>query len=216
MRFGARAALALGALALTTLACGPGPQHHYTGYARYAEEGGARAYDRSLKRWTEELRLYDRWETSLLMKATYKSEGFRKSWTHEYSRRFILPQDDFGLLLERELDDGARYHEFLIAVWANDTRFGHFEGDDAPWRVRMVGDGGRTVDPLVLRRIKMPTTETRSLFPHIGPHDRVFVAKFPVLADDGLPLLTPRSRAMKLQVVGVVNRGELLWRLRAP
>lgn len=203
-------------LSLAVAACGPGPQRQYTGYERYSGEGGQQAYRRSLKRWTSEIRLYDRWETSLLMKATYKSESFRKAWTHEFSRRYILPQDDYGLLLEQELDDASRYHEFLIAVWANDTRYGHFEGGDAPWQLRLVGDGGRTVDPLVLRLEKKPSTETLALFPHIGPHDRLFVAKFPVLASDGTPILSPRSRGLKLQVVGVVNRGELVWRLRAP
>ncbi|MEE2829603.1 MAG: hypothetical protein VX498_10475 [Myxococcota bacterium] len=205
-------ALSLGLLS----ACGPGPQRNYTGYSRYAGEAGARAYARSLDRWTTQLRLYDRWETSLLMKATFKAEPFRKAWTHEYSRRYILPQDDYGLLLEEELGDASRYHEFLIAVWANDTRFGHFEGDDAPWTLRLVGDDSRTVDPLVLRRIKKPSTEMLALFPFIGPHDRVFSVKFPVLGSDGTPILSDRTQVVKMQVAGVVNRGELVWQLRKP
>jgi hypothetical protein len=198
------------------MACGRQNQHRLTGYERYADDGGPAAYSQSLDRWTEDIRLYDRWETSLLMKATYKGETFRKAWTHEYSRRFILPQDDFGLLLERELGDASRYHEFLIALWANDTKQGHFEGKDAPWNLRLVGDGERTVDPLVLRRIKKPSTELRTFFPDIGPHDRVFIVKFPVLGSDGTPILSPRSRAMKLQVVGALHRGELIWDLRGP
>lgn len=210
----------VGLLVATTLAavaaCGPGPQRQLTGYERYANAGGAAAYGVALARWTQDIRLYDRWETSLLMKATFKGEAFRKAWTHEYARRFILPQDDFGLLLEGELADASRYHEFLVALWANDTRKGHFEGKGAPWKLRLVGDGDRTVDPLVLRRIKKPSTELRTFFPEIGPHDRVFVVKFPVLAGDGNPILSPRSPKLTLQVVGAVHRGELTWDLRAP
>jgi len=213
---GVIAAGLLGLLVSTLASCGPGPQRHLSGYDRYATGSGAAAYSQALARWTEDIRLYDRWETSLLMKATYKGEAFRKAWTQEYARRFILPQDDFGLLLEQELADASRYHEFLVALWANDTKKGHFEGEGAPWKLRLVGDGDRTVDPLVLRRIKKPSTELRSFFPEIGPHDRVFVVKFPVLAGDGTPILSPRSLGMKLQVVGAVHRGELRWDLRAP
>lgn len=89
---------------------------------------------------------------------------------------------------------------------------GDFAGDEPTWRLRMVGDDDRTVSPVVVRWIKRPTTELRSMYPFIGPHDRVFVAKFPVLASDGMPLITDRSSQIKLQVAGVLGRGELTWR----
>ncbi len=206
-------------LAVATLAsgCGQGSkQRKYTGYELYADGGGQRAYQRAVRRWTQEIRLYDKWETSLLMKATLKVAPFRRAWTFEYARRYILPQDDYALLLQRELEDAQRYHEVLFAAWADDTRRGDFVGTDAPWKVRLVGDGGRSVDPLILKRIRRPTTELLSLYPFITAHDRVFVAKFPTLGPDGLPLITERTREIKLQVAGVVHRGELVWDLHGP
>jgi hypothetical protein len=197
--------------------CGQGKgQLRYTGYEQYADEGGPRAYRRAVRRWTQELRLYNKWETSLLMRATFKAPRFRRAYSHEYARRYILPQDDYALLLQRELEDASRYHEIVFAVWADDTRRGDFVGKDAPWKVRLVGDGGRTVDPLILKRIRRPTTELLSLFPYITPHDRVFVAKFPTLGPDGLPLITEQTPVIKMQVAGVVHRGELIWDLHGP
>ena len=209
----AAAVLLTGALAL--LACGPAYRAP-TGAEIYESGGGQRAYSRALRRWTQEIRLYDKWETSLLMRAVYKGEPFRRAWSHEYSRRYLLPQEDFALLLQRELEDASRFHEVLFAAWANDSLQGDFVGTDPPWKIRLVGDGGRTVEPLVLRRIRKPNTQLLRLYPFITAHDRVFEAKFPVLGPDGMLLVTPDSRELKLQVAGVVNRGELIWDLKGP
>ncbi len=65
-----------------------------------------------------------------------------------------------------------------------------------------------------MRPIRRPSTELLTLFPYITPHDKVFVAKFPVLAGDGMPLVTGKSRMLKMQVAGVKGRGELKWRFR--
>jgi hypothetical protein len=212
---------ALAALAASTLpsaACGPtnAQQAAMTGYSAYSDSGGEREYMAALRRWTGQLRLYDHFETSLLLRAVYKSEAFRRAWCHEYARRYILPTEDYALLVEKEMDDAARFHEVFIAVWADDTRRGNFVGDEVPWKMRLVGDSGRTVDPLIIKEIHKPTTEVLTLYPFITAHDHVFVAKFPVLGSDGTPLLSPESRRLTLQVVGVVNRGETGWDLRGP
>ncbi len=195
--------------------CAPSPAAHaaFSGYSIYQGSGGPAAYQHELERWTGDLRLYDRGRTSLLLHAVYKSERFRRAWSHEHARRFILPQDDYALLLERELADGSRFHEVLIAAWANDTKRGDFDGDDAPWRLRLVGQSGRTVEPLLVRRIKKPDTEMLVMYPFIDGHDRVYEVKFPVLGPDGLPLLRPDDEALKLQVAGTLNRGEVIWDL---
>ncbi len=197
-------------------ACGPSRPAALSGYERYRDSGGVIAYRRALRRWTQDIRLYDRWSTSLLMTATYKSPTFRRAWSYEYSRRYILPQDDAALLLERELDEAARFHEILFAAWADDTRSGDFVGQDPPWTVRLIGDGGRSVEPLLLKRVRSPSTEILRLFEYITPHHRVFIAKFPVLGPDGLPLITPTSTEIRMQVAGVIHRGELVWKLRGP
>ncbi len=210
-----RAATVLCALLLLALGCSSTPQR-LAGYAQYQKTGGAAAYSRTLRAWTKELRLYDRFETKLLMRAVFKSERFRTAWSHEYARRNILPSETYALLRERQMDDAARFHEILFAAWAGDSKGGHFIGDDAPWTIRLVGDDGRTVSPLLVNRIKRPSTELLTLFPFITPHDRIFVAKFPVLADDGTPLISEQSRALTLQVAGVLARGEMVWPLRRP
>ena len=207
--------MALLVAALALLACGP-VYRTPTGSEIYESGGGQVAYTRALRRWTQEIRLYDKWETSLLMKAVYKSEPFRRAWSHEYARRYVLPQEDYALLLQRELEDESRFHEILFAAWANDSLQGDFVGDDPPWKLRLVGDDGRTVEPLVLRRVRKPNTQMLRMYPIITPHDRVFVAKFPVLGPDGMLLVTPESREIKLQVAGVVHRGELVWDLKGP
>jgi len=170
----------------------------------------ARDYTRALRTWTRELKLYRDFESKLLMRALFRSKSFRETYSREYARRFMLPSDDYALLRERQLDDGARFHEMLIAVWAADTKGGHFVGDDAPWQIRLVGPDGRSVAPLVLQRVKRPSTELLELFPFITGHDRVFIAKFPVLGDDGTPLL-PGDGALRLRVAGVLARGEMNW-----
>ena len=209
-----RLALVLLAL-LVASGCAPSPAAHagFSGYSIYQGQGGPLAYERELGRWTGELKLYDRGRTSLLLHAVYKSERFRRAWSHEHARRFILPQDDYALLLERELADGSRFHEVLIAAWADDTKRGDFDGDDAPWRLRLVGQSGRTVEPLLVRRIKKPDTEMLVMYPIIDDDDRVYAVKFPVLGPDGLPLLRPDDLALKLQVAGALNRGEVVWPL---
>ena len=211
-----RALTVICASLLLLLGCSSTPPQRLAGYEQYQRTGGAAAYSRTLRAWTKELRLYDRFETKLLMRAVFKSQRFRTAWSHEYARRNILPSETYALLRERETDDAARFHEILFAAWAGDSKGGHFIGDDAPWTIRLVGDDGRTVSPLLINRIKRPSTELLTLFPFITPHDRIFVAKFPVLADDGTPLISEQSRDLTLQVAGVLARGEMVWPLRRP
>jgi hypothetical protein len=200
------------------MGCAPSAARHaeFSGYDQYVGRGGEVVYKNTLDRWTGELRLYDKGTTQLLLHATYKHSQFREAWSHEYARRFILPRDDHALLVERELADASRFHEVFIAAWANDTRRGHFEGDEAPWALRLIGTSGRSVDPLVVTRIKRPTTELLTLFPFIEGHDRLFLVKFPVLGPDGLPLVAPEDPQLLLQVAGVLNRGEIAWPLPQP
>lgn len=211
----APAAIALLVCLLAAPSCAPPPAAGMAGYEQYQRTGGAAAYSRALRVWTKELRLYDRFETKLLMRAVYKSARFRTAWSHEYARRNILPSESYALLKERQMDDAARFHEVLFAVWAGDSRGGHFLGDDAPWTIRLVGDDDRTVAPLLLERIKRPSTELLTLYPFITPHDRVFIAKFPVLADDGTPLVSEQGGRITLQIAGVLARGEMVWPLES-
>lgn len=211
-----RLLLLAGALLLAACAPSAVKQAGFAGYDEYEGKAGEPAYFRQLTRWTGELRLYDRGTTTLLLHATYKHRDFRRAWSHEYARRFILPRDDHALMLERELADASRFHEIFIAAWANDTRRGHFDGDDAPWSLRLVGSSGRSVDPLVITPIKRPTTELLTLFPFVDGHDRLFLVKFPVLGPDGLPLVAPEDEQVLLQVAGVLARGEISWALPRP
>ncbi len=211
---------ACGLLLATALlsGCAPSAAKHASlaGYDQYVGKPGEPAYLRLLEHWTGELRLYDRGTTTLLLHATFKHRDFRRGWSHEYARRFILPAEDRALLTEREEADASRFHEVLVAAWANDTKRGHFEGDDAPWALRLVGQSGQSVAPLVVTLIKRPTTELLSLNPHIDGHDRLFLVKFPVLAPDGSPLIAPRDGRVLLQVAGVLHRGEIEWALPPP
>lgn len=170
-------------------------------------------YKKALGVWTRDLKLYANFETKLLLRAVYKSEAFRDAWTDEYSRRYMLPKEERALLAERQRDDARRFHEVLFAVWAADSKNGHFIGDDAPWNLHLVTESGESVAPLVVTRIKRPSTELVELYPFITPHDRVFVAKFPVLGDDGTPLLAPESKQVSLRVAGVLARGQVTWDL---
>ena len=175
---------------------------------------GPKAYPRTLRRWTEELKLYDVFETKLLMRAVFKSRPFRTMWSYEIARRHQLPSEDYAQLRAREADDAARFHELLVAVWADDSLGGDFEGQDAAWSLRLVAEDGRTVAPLVLSRIKRPNTQILTMFPFITPHDRVFVVKFPVLGSDGEPLVTDSTSTLRVRVAGIQARGELAFRLR--
>lgn len=203
--------LLVGLLTLVIATVAPPSAPAQDGLENTPKVRGPGIYKRALRQWTRELKLYRRFETKLLMRAVFKSEGFRDRYTREYARRYVLPPDDYALMREREMDDAARFHEVLFAVWASDNKGGHFVGDDAPWQIRLLSSDGRDVAPLVLQRIKRPSTEVLELYPFITPHDRVFIAKFPVLGQDGTPLLQGEDDTLRLRVSGVLARGEMTW-----
>jgi hypothetical protein len=180
----------------------------------------AGAYDDVYQRWTR--RGEDRAELvqTVTVSATLQSAEFRAAYVHERARRLQLPPDE-----EQRLADAERHAlaegwevELLVATakpdW-NDLRKHDKpkDGKGSMWRLALVGDGGREVEPLSVKEDRRHRDDVGAYFPDLQPFFQAYVVRFPRTTADGRALVGDGGR-LALKVGGALGQVELVWSAR--
>lgn len=162
-------------------------------------------YEAALDDWTRELRLYEHFETELLLRATLMTRPFDQALAHELAWRGGWSAEE---LSARNTEDRARElesHDLLVAVMK--TADGHLKlgaDPDADWRLRLYVDG-RACAPLSLDALEDPPQGLRALFPAANAWADVWRARF--ATDCG------REGMFVLVVSGPSGSGEITWQV---
>ena len=69
-----------------------------------------------LEKWTREGRVYENFETKVLINATYKTREFRESYAAEYINTFMLDGEKGDELMKGEMEAPKKHHEFFLSI----------------------------------------------------------------------------------------------------
>ncbi|MBW1982281.1 MAG: hypothetical protein JRJ12_13780 [Deltaproteobacteria bacterium] len=158
---------------------------HVTAASTAAEQGD---YGQVLDSWTRSGTLYNKLDTELLVTATYLSLPFRRAYVEAYSRAYYLSEQQKLQLWDEQLQQGTKFHEFLLAAYLPQTDWSDLANPKSAWRFYLHVEGQAPQTPVDVRRVRKPTPLITTFYPYIQPWEKVyrlrFAAKSPAVAPE--------------------------------
>lgn len=153
---------------------------------------GARAYTSDdyksvLRRWTREIRLHslDEMDNVLTVTSTYQSWDFRWAYVTRYARDYRLTTAEKQAMLSRSLDTSKEFHEFYVALYAQDPDYAALEEENPVWIVRLVDDAGTELKPVNIDKVNDPGALEESYYPYTSSFRKVYRLSFPKTGKSG-------------------------------
>jgi hypothetical protein len=175
-------------------------------------------YDTVLKRWTrsDQLILVSELDNVLTVTATYESWDFRWAYVVRYAEDYRLTVDQRRALLERELAETRKVHQFYIALYAQRHKWNDLTSEQPAWIVRLIDDEGNETTPSDIEVIKKPGAIELTYFPYTTPWRSAFRVSFPRVRADGRPTISPQAGWFGLRFAGAQGNEALVWELESP
>ncbi len=174
---------------------------------------GTRAsYQRVLKNWTREGKLYREFDTRLLVWATLMSEDFIKAYLSEEARTRGWTQARFV----RKLSEYERRYKnvipFQIAVVTHKREWDDFYKSRSSWDIFLLTDDGSRVDPIEIHQVSLEPESSKILFPYISSWSSVYLVTFPAISPNGRRYWSEDTRSLTLVIAGPSGKLELVWK----
>jgi len=157
---------------------------------------------------------FPEFENHLNVSATYLSWDFRWAYAARYAHDAHLGEVERAHLLSGSLETAHREHEFYVALYADEYRWGELGRPYSAWRVTLVDDHGREVLPLRIEHPRRQSAADQMYFPYTTPWRQVFRLHFPREATAGgvtYDVLGPGTRYFILRFGGPFGAAELKW-----
>lgn len=204
--------LSVGLVTLGPLACGQGHAPTLAGAELYPTDGAER-YAAALDTWTREHRVYDVFETVLILKGTLLTPSFQEAYGLELARRQVQPAAERDATVEKALSDVSSEVRVLFTASSPLHSRLRLHRTDSVWKARLIDGEGRSAPPsLVQPYAHLSRLEPSILFPYITRWDEAYLAHFPLHPDGAeTPFLGGTNRELIFQLAGQPGAGELRW-----
>lgn len=169
-------------------------------------------YDAVLKRWTREGKVIRHFDTNLHVYATYWSWDFTWAYAVKRAKAFRLTAARASAMRAGLLKEKTSHHEFYLAATTQEERWNDFDDNDSIWKITLVDDKGRQVDPVRIDKIDPLTAVHKSFFPHTRLFFMGYTVKFPRQLADGSEFIPAGSRKLTLQIAGPKGVVRLTWK----
>lgn len=199
-------AAALGACASPTVSLRQGPRA-YT----------AESYDTVLRRWTREGHQYalQGLDDRIAVTATYESWDFRWAYVVRYAQDFRLTTPERQELLQHSLESAQQEHEFYVALYTQNRRWGELTRPTSAWRVLLLNDRREEVAPVAIEPINRPGAVELTYFPYTTVWRQAFRIRFPKYLRSAsgaeVEVIDERVRSFRLRFSGPLGTTDLVW-----
>jgi len=194
-------------LALALAACGPAaPPVHLT--EDWPARTSAAEYDQITAAWTRSAVIRGQYQEVLDLAVTFKSPEWRAVHAaRDAEHRGLTGEARDQQLAQAHAEMAGPYEvELMVTTW--DRRENDLDrGQKSVWRVRLVDEQGREIEPIEIIKDRRPTFTLRSEFPALGDFAVAYVARFPRT----LPVLGPSVRSLRLRISGERGGVEVAW-----
>ncbi len=170
-------------------------------------------YQRVFETWSRELRILpvDGIENVLTARATYLSHEFRWAYVVRVAHDLSMSPVERQTLQDREFLALQETHEFFITAMSGVKDSDDLSTEEGPWRIRLEDDRGRRISPLEIEEVEKPSAADVKYFAYDEVQRTAYRVRFPILANDGMPLLSEQTRFFTLLFFSPYGQGSLRW-----
>jgi hypothetical protein len=135
-------------------------------------------YEKVHDRATRELRLYQHFDTQLVVWATLLTEDVRTAGARDLAYRGAMEAAEAEALVARSVAEGTGAWEVIFAaMWSHDEAKDFGSSADDPWHVRLLVDE-RACTPTNVEPIVRPTAAERVLYSQVNDWSDLWRARF--------------------------------------
>jgi hypothetical protein len=198
------------AIAVVAAALGAGSCAHEDPHVSLTEDWPAHTgdYDDTTAQWTRRATLRGAYQEVLGLTATFKSPEWRAAHAEREARlRKLNAEGRASLIAQSQADAAGPYElELMVATWDRRENDLH-RGKRSVWRVVLIDDAGKEIEPLEITRDRRPTFVVRTEFPALADFAEPYIARFPRTE----PLLGPGVHALRLRMTSERGGVEVAW-----
>lgn len=165
-------------------------------------------YDATTARWTRKAVMRGQYQEVVDLVATFKSPEWRAVHAdRDADHRALVGEARAQRFAQARAELAGPYElELLVTTW--DRRENDLDrGKKSVWRLVLIADNGKEIEPLEVIRDKRPVNTLRAEFPAYGDFATAYIARFP--RDPGV--LGPGVRQLRLRMSGERGGVEVVW-----
>ncbi|HEY0481526.1 MAG TPA: hypothetical protein VGD37_28615 [Kofleriaceae bacterium] len=167
-----------------------------------------RDYSAVTEDWTRKAQLHANYQEVCELVATFKSAEWRAARAVRDAdvRGLVGPAREQRLADARAEAAGPYELEVMVTTW--DRRENDLDrGKKSVWRIVLIDESGREIEPLEIVRDRRPAFVVRAEFPALGEFATPYIARFPRTT----PLFGPNARQVRLRMSSTRGGLEIAW-----
>ena len=129
-------------------------------------DGGGGDYDSEFPAWTRTERLYEDFETRMVLHATLFSPRFVNAYLGEYRRVYDPTPQEYEALAARLRRRSAARDCFFLAAFAGERDWNDFSLSNSVWRIYLSTSDGRRVKSTSVSEVISDDAVYRHFFPY--------------------------------------------------
>ncbi len=174
---------------------------------------GKFSYNTSLKNWTRKVNIYNRFDTVMLLRATYFNAPFRYAYVMEYSKYYMLTKKGFKKRLDKSYSSLNKYIKFFVSVYTPLKDYNDLDSVHSIWLVYLMNDKGESLLPISIKPAPQKRVFLKTFFPYVTDWSKQYIIKFPRYYSKSSKklLINPSTEWIKLIITGVSGRAVLKW-----
>ena len=204
----------LGAIALLALVagCGPAPVSLADPTA-----GASFDYGDALQNWTRSYRLYEDFETRVVVHASYYSRQFVQAYLQEYDKVYQPVAEDRAELRARLEHRLVRSECFFVSFFTGNRDWNDLAQPSSTWRVYLETGRGDRLKAASIRNLEARLVEQRHFFPYHDEFAEAYLVCFDRFSEkrggQGLPkpVLAPGVGEFALVLRSPLGNLRLRW-----
>lgn len=163
-------------------------------------------YYNTLEKLTKVAKIYENFETKLVVYATYKDLEFRKMYIEKLSNDLMISENEKYKLLQEEEKNASQFNEFLVIVYTSERKKNNLHLKDAPWNIFLLNNRGELLTPIKIERELEDPNKIFYFYPYVNIWSYTYKIIFPKFSNE--------AENFKMIITSIFGKCELNWDIK--
>ena len=177
-----------------------------------ANQTGRQGYLDALKTWTRDAKVYDLFDTELIVTATWFCKPYRDALRAEQARAEALVPEEITRRVRKDEADLKSSVRFLVSAYTPINSWNDLAGTSPSFRLWLIDAKGRQVAPLSIKEVKLPPGGSEKYWPYLNEWSKTYEVLFPTSVEKGTALALTGGPVVLL-AAGPRGKAKLEWQV---